>query len=158
MASFPIEAKYIILLICLCSIHLYTDIKSYRLYTFITFLLYVTGFYYAYASSSLLSGTLSCFVTLFIFALIMAFSKRIYKQEGMGEGDLWLAGSLSLFFSIKFTIIYLQLSFIFGGLYSLFLILLKKRNRYQRLPFAPFLILGFFFTLFFVAIFSPNYL
>lgn len=158
MALFSVEVKYLIILIFLCSIHLYTDIKSFRLYTFITFLLYVTGFYYTYASSSLLSGLLSLFVTLFIFTLIIVLSKRIYKQEGMGEGDLWLAGSLSLFFPIKYTIIYLQLSFIFGGLYSLILILLKKRNRYQRLPFAPFLIFGFFCTLFFADIFFTNYL
>ncbi len=54
---------------------------------------------------------------------------------GWGDAELFLLGGL--FIGFKLTLIALLLSFILGGIIGILLILFKKKNRKDYIPFAP---------------------
>ena len=68
---------------------------------------------------------------------------------GMGGGDAMLGGMFGLFFGLKYTFVLLMLSFILGGVYSLYVLLTKQKSRKDKLPFGPFLALAGLIMLFF---------
>ncbi|WP_429079912.1 prepilin peptidase [Brassicibacter mesophilus] len=70
----------------------------------------------------------------------------IISNGGMGGGDIKLMAVLGLWIGWKYTILALLLSFIFGGILSLVLLLLKIKSRGEMIPFGPFLALGFLVT------------
>jgi len=69
---------------------------------------------------------------LFIIALI----------GPMGGGDIKIMAGFALFLGLEKTIMALMLSFIFGGIIGLFLILFKIKGRKDQMPFGPYLGLG----------------
>lgn len=75
----------------------------------------------------------------------------ILSKGGMGDGDVFLMAALGLILGIEKTFLTLFLSFIFGALISVFLMLLKKKTRKDAIPFGPFIALAFGVTIFFAA-------
>jgi leader peptidase (prepilin peptidase)/N-methyltransferase len=71
------------------------------------------------------------------------------REKWMGMGDAYLAFILGLFLGWPEIFLALFLSFFIGSAYGLVLIILKKKSLKSQIPFAPFLILGTFLTLFF---------
>lgn len=61
-------------------------------------------------------------------------------------GDVKLMGVLGLFLGWKYTILCLLLSFIIGGVFSVFLLVLKIKGRKDTIAFGPWLVAGFFIT------------
>ena len=62
----------------------------------------------------------------------------IYR-EGMGGGDVKLAGLIGLATGFPHIFISLLLAFFAGGLVAIFLLLSRLRRRKEAIPFAPFL-------------------
>lgn len=77
------------------------------------------------------------FISLFFISLIL-----ITKGRGMGGGDVKLGFLIGIFNGFPQNILAVFLGFLFGALYSLVLILLKKKNMKDVIAFGPFLILG----------------
>lgn len=77
-----------------------------------------------------------------IFLLIILISKG-----GMGGGDVTLIGSLGFILGVKNILLTIFLSFIFGAIISVLLLLFKIKGRKDPIPFGPFIVLGFFITL-----------
>lgn len=84
-----------------------------------------------------------------IFAAILSFtfffaiykiSILVYKQEGMGFGDVKLVVPLALLLGAQKMIVCLFLSFIIGSVVGVILISLKKGKMKTAIPFGPFLI------------------
>lgn len=79
----------------------------------------------------------SFFISFFFMALIF-----ITKGRGMGGGDVKLGFLIGLFNGFPGNVLAIFLGFLFGSLYSLLLISLKKKNIKDSIAFGPFLILG----------------
>ena len=67
---------------------------------------------------------------------------------GMGGGDAFLGGMFGLYFGLSQTFALLMVSFIIGGIFSIFVLLTGRRKRHEKLPFGPFLALAGFIVLF----------
>ena len=73
----------------------------------------------------------------------------IISKGGMGGGDIKLMGMLGFWFGWKDILLISLLSFIIGSLVSIFLLLMKFKNRKDAIPFGPFIIISTFIVLFF---------
>ena len=84
--------------------------------------------------------------------LAAAFFYAIYalsKGKAMGFGDVKLAFLMGLFLGFPKIAAALFFAFFAGALAGLGLMILKKKTLKSELPFAPFLVFGTFFALFF---------
>lgn len=79
--------------------------------------------------ASLLGGGL-----LFLIAVI--------SRGGMGGGDIKFAAALGIWFGWKLLLLTLFLSFVFGGVGGLLLVVFRLKNRKDFIPFGPFITLG----------------
>ena len=66
---------------------------------------------------------------------------------GMGGGDIKFAAALGLCFGWQYLLLTLLLSFIFGGIGGVLLLVFKLKSRKDFIPFGPFIALGALFTL-----------
>jgi len=81
---------------------------------------------------------------------IMYFMGRIiYRREGLGIGDVKLAAVIGLFQGPVFCLITLVLSILYGGFWGVAVLAGGKLKPGREIPFAPFIALGGFTTLFF---------
>lgn len=78
-----------------------------------------------------------------LFILIIFLSRG-----GMGEGDVTLIGSLGFILGVREIFLNIFLSFILGAIISIFLLITKLKNKKDPIPFGPFIVLGFFITVF----------
>lgn len=74
---------------------------------------------------------------------------QVTKGRGIGFGDVKLAGALGLVLGWPDIGLAILLSFIIGGLVGAALMAWGRRGMRDRVPFAPFLVLGFTLTVFF---------
>ncbi|MBI2846510.1 MAG: prepilin peptidase [Chloroflexi bacterium] len=79
---------------------------------------------------SLLGGALAFLLVLVIY---------LGSRGGMGGGDVKLAGFIGLATGFPLVLVALVLSFISGGLMASFLLLTRRRERKDAIPFGPFL-------------------
>jgi prepilin signal peptidase PulO-like enzyme (type II secretory pathway) len=91
--------------------------------------------------SGLLAATLS-----FVFFFSLSFFSR---EKWMGMGDAYLVILLGLILGWPKILLGLFLAFAIGAICGIILIALKKKKMQSQLPFAPFLIVGAFLTLFY---------
>ena len=106
------------------------------LYRLLLFLLYSKSF-------DLLNSIGGLVLSSFLFILIILISKG-----GMGGGDVTLIGSLGFILGIKKILLTIFSAFIFGAIISIILLVTKIREKKDPIPFGPFIILGFFITVF----------
>lgn len=71
----------------------------------------------------------------------------IISKGGMGGGDVKLIGVLGSILGIRFSILNIFLGFLIGAIVSVFLILLKIKDRKDSIPFAPFIFISFVITI-----------
>jgi prepilin signal peptidase PulO-like enzyme (type II secretory pathway) len=71
------------------------------------------------------------------------------RGRAMGWGDFKLAGALGLIFGWPDILMVLILSFITGALFSILLLIQKKKKIKEAVPFGPFLAIGASLTFFF---------
>jgi len=77
-----------------------------------------------------------------ILLLIYILALLIFKEEGMGQGDIKLGLMLGSFLGLRLSILSLFLSYLIGGIFSILFLLFKSKNLKAALPFGPFLIIG----------------
>ena len=89
-------------------------------------------------SNSLMGGIIS--------GLLLYMTSKIYflirKKEGMGMGDVKMIAMIGFWMGLQSTIIIIILSSILGSLVGMALILFKKMDRNQLIPFGSFLSLA----------------
>ncbi len=88
--------------------------------------------------NALFSGLALC--ALFLFLQIL--TRIIKKIDGFGWGDIYLAPSLGLLLGWPKILPGVFLSFVFGAVAGILLIVIGKKKIGQYIPFGPFLILG----------------
>ncbi len=67
----------------------------------------------------------------------------------MGFGDVKLAAGIGSFLGWRGALLSFFLSFLLGAIISVFLLALHIKGRRDRIPFAPFLVLASFVSLYF---------
>jgi prepilin signal peptidase PulO-like enzyme (type II secretory pathway) len=70
------------------------------------------------------------------------------KGEWLGEGDLYIGLGMAALFGWQLFLVALVISYLIGGTSAAIFLSLKKVNAKSKVPFAPFLVLGTFITLF----------
>ncbi|MDI6734473.1 MAG: prepilin peptidase [Patescibacteria group bacterium] len=85
--------------------------------------------------------------SLFIGLLFSALS-ILSRGRAMGFGDAKLAFAVGLIFGWPDIILAVMLAFILGGLVGLGLIVFRGKNMRDKLPFAPFFVVGMILTFF----------
>ena len=82
---------------------------------------------------SLLGGAVAFFILLL---------PAIIKPGGMGFGDVKLAGLVGLATGFPGCLVALGLAIVSGGLYAAVLLISRRRNRRDAIPFGPFICAG----------------
>jgi prepilin signal peptidase PulO-like enzyme (type II secretory pathway) len=90
------------------------------------------------------SGILAAFVAFTFFFLLSALS----HEKWMGMGDAYLVIFLGLVLGWPEILMALFLSFFVGSVCGIILIIVGKKKMKSQVPFAPFLVIGTFITLF----------
>ena len=98
-------------------------------------------------NSFIYSGVLAAFSAFLFFFFLSAIS----HEKWMGMGDAYLAILLGFFVGWPQILLALFLAFFMGAVWGLVLVTIGKKKMKSRLPFAPFMVLGTFITLFFYA-------
>lgn len=110
------------------------DLKTQRIPDILTISLYGLGVISLFLNPPLYDKLLGGGVLFaFFFLLYLA------KPQGVGFGDVKLAGAIGLFLGWKLGLLALFLAFTSGGLVGAMLILTKKKTLKDSLPFGPFL-------------------
>lgn len=85
----------------------------------------------------------------FALYLVREASFLIWRREGMGEGDVNLAALFGAFFGFPNVWAALLLSFFIGGVASIGLLVTKRLQRKDDIPFGPYMVVGALLTLYF---------
>jgi leader peptidase (prepilin peptidase)/N-methyltransferase len=72
----------------------------------------------------------------------------VLSRGGMGGGDIKLFATVGMFLGLRLTILAMLLSFIFGSIAGLILLILKLKKMKDAIPFGPFIALGSVISLF----------
>ncbi len=91
------------------------------------------------------AGALAAFGAFLFFFLLSTLS----REKWMGMGDSYLVILLGLFVGFPEILLALFLAFFLGSIYGIIMIVIGKKKMKSQLPFAPFLVMGTFVTLFF---------
>ena len=95
---------------------------------------------YVYGSEFVISQVLiSILIPVILFILLLAL-----PGDGIGEGDILLGGLFGLILGVDKVVSLLIISFAFFIIISLVMMNKRKRGMDIRLPFAPFMIVGFY--------------
>jgi leader peptidase (prepilin peptidase)/N-methyltransferase len=86
----------------------------------------------------------SLLLSLFFLSIVL-----VSKEKWMGMGDAKLGALIGIFLGWPKIIPALFFSFFVGSIFGIFLIILKKKSLKSEIPFAPFLVSGTIFSLFF---------
>lgn len=80
-----------------------------------------------------------------VFFLLVA----VVSEGNMGGGDIKLMGMLGFFLGLGKIIMVIFLSFLIGALFTVPLLILKKKSRKDMIPFGPFIVFSAFITMFY---------
>lgn len=95
-----------------------------------------------YLPLTIMDSIMGAFFGYFSLFAVSWFFYRTTKKEGLGEGDIELLCCIGAFLGIYGAWVTLIIASCLGSLFSIAYILIYKQNRYQRIPFGPFLAIG----------------
>ncbi len=93
-------------------------------------------------------GLMSLLIGVGIALCIFGGQYLLSKGTWLGEGDIYLSIAMACIFGWQLFLIALTITYFIGGLTAAFLLLTKKVTQKSRVPFAPFMVLGTFITIF----------
>lgn len=102
-------------------------------YNLVILILGISNVFILQNYSLLISGAIS-----FVFFFIIA----VFSGGALGGGDIKLSLGLGLFFTPSDYPMFLIYTFGLGALIAIVLLITKKRNKKDKIPFAPFMSLG----------------
>lgn len=87
-------------------------------------------------------------ISLTIVSVLFGGQYLVSKGKWLGSGDLYIAFGMAIFFNWPELLVALAITYLFGGILGLILILTKKLKLKQAIPFAPLLTLGILIALY----------
>lgn len=120
------------------------------------FQLIPTSFVYAASFVSLFYNYFVLPSPIFVDHILAAFGVAVFfllivlvtRGRGMGQGDIVLVFLIGMVLGIEATVAAMFIAFLTGAVISVMLILVGRKKFGNTVPFAPFLIFGFIFCLF----------
>lgn len=103
-------------------------------------------------------GIISMLIGALLAIIFFGIQVWISHESWMGMGDVYVGVLIGLLLGWKYLIICLLFSYIIGSLASMVLLIAGKVNTKSKIPFAPFLVIATFITLFFGDFFYNLYL
>ncbi|MBE5821345.1 MAG: prepilin peptidase [Clostridiales bacterium] len=113
-----------------------------NLFIVITGIIYIIGLFITKQTSVAISHILGGLIGGGIFLALALISLVIYKQEGMGFGDVKLMTGLGLFYGIKGILVLTLVGFALGAVVCIALIVAKIKSMKDYIPFGPFLVIA----------------
>lgn len=101
---------------------------------------------------------ISMIIAIVIAIVIFGGQILLSKGKWLGEGDLYLTVGMGLMLGYQKFLLAVAVSYLIGALISIVLLIKKEAKMKSHIPFAPFLVLGTFFALFFGEEFISWYL
>lgn len=83
-----------------------------------------------------------------LFLIITLIGGLIAGKEAMGFGDVKLMGALGLFFGWRTIIIISLIAFLLGAIIGVALMIIKRKNGGDYIPFGPFIVIAAFIAIF----------
>ncbi len=77
-----------------------------------------------------------------VIAFVLYGWKLAFKQDGMGVGDIWLAGALGAAVGYPLILITIGLASIVGAIFGSIALLSKRASLNSAIPFGPYLCIG----------------
>ncbi len=90
-------------------------------------------------------------ISLAIVALIFGGQYLASKGKWLGSGDLYIVFGMAIFFNWPELLVSLAITYLFGGILGVILILNKKIKLKKAIPFAPLLTLGILIAMYYGA-------
>lgn len=112
----------------------WVDLREKRIPDGLVFLIVVLGIISLFYGQSIFSALLGGVIYFSILFLI-----HLAFPEGMGWGDVKLAGALGFFLGWQRALLAFLLSFVGGAIIGIILIVLGIKGRRDPIPFAPFM-------------------
>ena len=97
----------------------------------------------------IIRGITGAFVGVVLLIGLFYLGKLLFKREGVGFGDVKLAGVIGFFVGPFWCFISLILAVVAGGLMGILLLVSGRKKIGMYIPFGPFIALGGFLVLFF---------
>lgn len=118
----------------------FIDIKTYTLPHHYTLLLGLIGGSYVVIHHHVIPHILAALIGFTLFSIIKYLGTLHYKKPPLGDGDIIFITVIGLYWGIWPIILTIQSSFILGGIYAVFVLIIKKEV--THIPFGPFIFLG----------------
>jgi len=123
------------------------DLEKKIIPDFLVFLgIVVVFFVYLLTSNPLIFENIFAGLLMASFLLLL---NLVTRGRGMGLGDVKLAILGGLLLGIKYSVVWMFLSFLIGSVVGIILILTKRSKFGQQIPFGPFLVLSLFIVILF---------
>lgn len=103
---------------------------------------FVNPYFQGSALNRLLSFFTGAVCGAFLVWLMAWLGRKIYRKEAVGEGDIFLMAGIGALTGWQGVFSALIMASFFGSIYGLTLVLTKKAERFDHIPFGPFLALG----------------
>lgn len=139
----PSYLAFLVLVVVLTTVSL-IDYLYYEIPNEYNALVFVLGLAWTFSRSS--SWGQAFLASLVLFGLF--FMLMVVTRGQLGAGDVKLVAGLGLFLGTSGILPFFMYSFLIAALVSVFLLVVKKKKRSDRLPFGPFLVAGFFLVFF----------
>jgi len=143
--GYSLEAFFSLLFIMGLVILFVTDLEHYIIPNAVTYSLSALAIILSllHFHPLLLNDLLSCLIGGIVPGLLLYLTSKIYlwirKKEGMGMGDVKMIAMIGFWMGLPTTIMIIILSSILGSLVGITLILFKKINPNQLIPYGSFL-------------------
>jgi leader peptidase (prepilin peptidase)/N-methyltransferase len=92
--------------------------------------------------SGLTDGVLGLLVAGGLFYLIAWLSPKVFGREGMGGGDIKLAGMMGAFLGLKLVVVAIYVAVLVGGVFAVLGLAFGWTRLREHIAFGPFLALG----------------
>lgn len=141
---------YYLLIVSVLIVVAVVDFRYYLIPTTFVYTASLVALFYNFiflSQSAFLEHTVAAFLVALFFLIIIL----VTRGKGMGQGDIVLGFLIGLVLGYAATAVALFLAFLLGAVVSIGLIAFGKKRFGQTVPFAPFLISGFFISLYWQA-------
>ncbi len=140
--GFTLEAHALALFYLVCVAVFFIDLETTLIPNELSIGLVIIGLLYQGINGNILQSLIGLIVGYSVFWLIATVSKRFYKQDTMGGGDLKLAAGIGAFWGPSFVLITSYLSFLIGAFIGIIALIVFKKKRTDAIPFGPMIVLA----------------
>lgn len=141
-----VRILYVLLISAVMLVVAIVDFKYYLIPTTLVFAGSLTALFYNFfflRSEVFVSYVIAAFGAALFFGAIVV----VTRGRGMGSGDIVLAFLMGMVLGFEKVILAIFMAFFIGAVASLFLIFTGRKKFKQTIAFGPFLVLGFYISL-----------